>query len=680
MSVAMENTHARPDVHAKVTGAAKYTTDIQFPHQLFAQHIRFPYGKGRIRSADVGAARRVPGVLSVELNERAEGVYAGQAIGEVVAESEQALFDALTALNLQCEFTDPTTLAPPEAWDVPAPSAEDQARLDRMFADADAVVEATYTTEVQTHSCMEPHAVTADVRDDRADLWVSTQAVMSCHEQAQRRIGLPASEVTVRAEYVGGGFGSKFGIGAEGNLACKVSKQWKRPCRVALDRRTEHQEGGNRPGSIQHYKIAADREGRLLGGRMHLVSTVGHHGGGGGVRAPSYYNWGDIVRTDQSISFNAGNPRAFRAPAWPQASFAMESCLDEVAAQLGLDPLDVRLLNDPSERRRRQLQQGAELINWSARRADGTWPGRVKTGYGCGVASWGNGRGRCEVDLEVYRSGHVEVRIGIQDIGTGATVLPVDVAAWHLGLDRKWIRGKIGVSTYPPGPASGGSVTSRFAAPAVRDAAQKAVDALREVAAREWGAPLDDVQYESGTFSSGSNRADWPTVSGWISSDKVSVRGSFNDRFWGSGVSDTAQFAKVDVDTETGQIYVRKLVAVQACGKPINRLTAENQIHGGMLQGLSYALFENRKLDGPSGAQLNADFINYKITGFGDLPELVAVLDVDPDEDGVRALGEPVTIPTAGAIANAVANATGVRVRSLPITPAKVLAALEDRA
>ncbi len=678
---AMENVAARPDIREKVTGHARYTVDKQPRGMVWARYLRFPYGAGRIAGFNIDAARAVPGVLEVSVRADHPPRCAGDVIGEMVAESPAALDDGLAALRLQCRPGQPTTNPDDAHAGVPPPNDEEAATLKSIFADATVTVEAEYRTAVQTHSCFEPHAVTA-IPQDNGDLEVavSTQSLMSCQEQSARAADLPASRVRVKAEYVGGGFGSKFGIGAEGNLAIKWARELKRPCRVALSRQEEHEMGGNRPGSIQYYHLAAAADGRLLGGRMHLVSVVGHTGRGGGVRAPSYYRWGEIVRTDDQIALNSGLPRAFRAPAWPQASFAMESVLDELAARLGMDPVEFRIRNETSERRQRQLRQGAELIGWNERPPDGTMTGVVKTGWGCGVASWGNSQGRCAVDLDVYPSGHLEVRIGIQDMGTGATVLAVDVAAWHLGLDRKWITGKIGVSDYPPGPASGGSITSRFTAPAVRDAAEKAVTALKARIAAEWELAPNDVTYAQGVFRAADGRErSWVEACRTITDGKINVRGEFNDRYWGHGNSDTAQFAKVDVDTETGLIRVRKIVAIQACGLAVNRLTAENQIEGGVIQGMSYALFEDRRLDGPTGAQYNADLLQYKISGIGDLPEIVAIIDRDEEEDGVRSLGEPTTIPTAGAIANAVANAIGARVRELPITPARVLAALEER-
>ncbi len=387
---AMQNDAARPDIRAKVTGRARYTVDVLPPNVVWAAYLRFPFGAGRIAGFDLDAARAVPGVLHISVDQGHQPRCAGDVIGELVAESPQALDDAKTALQLACRPGNAVTDAEEVYEGVPQPTDEEAATLARVFADAAVTVEASYRTQVQTHSCLEPHAVTAWPKDDgQWDVWVSTQGVMACQEQVARATGRSAAQVRVHAEYVGGGFGSKFGIGAEGNLAIKWARDLQRPCRVALSRQEEHEMGGNRPGSIQYYHIAADQEGRLLGGRMHLVSVVGHTGRGGGVRAPAYYRWGEIVRTDGTIALSSGLPRAFRAPAWPQASFAMESVLDELAAKLAMDPVALRLRNETSERRRRQLRRGADLIGWSERRTGGTWPGVVKTGFGCGVASWG---------------------------------------------------------------------------------------------------------------------------------------------------------------------------------------------------------------------------------------------------------------------------------------------------
>lgn len=657
--VALENDLPRPDVRQKVTGLAKFASD-QYPRRvLHTRYIRFPYGKGKIKKADLRAARAIPGIVSISLNESADCSYAGHRIGHVVAESLDAIEDAIAALSLEFTTEPPRTRPDNYHEGVPDVNAEETSKLTSIFDRAAVVVEATYTTQVQTHSCLEPHGSTVDHRGEELEAWTSTQAVMGCKDGFQNATGLSPAKIVVHAEYVGGGFGSKFSIGPEGQLATDASKENSRPARGILNRREEHADGGNRPGSIQYMKIAADANGKLIGGRIHLTDSVGFSGGRGGIRNPMYYDFGEVVRTEAEIALNAGLPMAFRAPGYPQGVFAVESMMDELAAALKMDPLAFRIANETSNRRRRQFDKGAELIGWKNRPADGASPGRIKVGYGCGATSWGNGKGRCQADIDVYRSGEVEVRVGIQDIGTGATAFVADVVADHLGVPRSLVTARLGNSSFPPGPASGGSVTSRFTAPALRDAAEKALKELRDIA--------------------GSKEFDWKETCALMPSEKISVRGEFNDAYWGVGNSDGVQFAKVEVDTETGIVVVKHVVAVQACGKPVNRLTTENQVYGGVIQGISYALFEERIIDGPTGGHLNPDLLFYKVAGSRDVPEITAVLDWEEGEDGVRALGEPTTIPTAGIIANAVANAIGARVRDLPITPARVLAALDSR-
>jgi len=676
---AMENEDPRPDILQKVTGKAKYAAD-QYPKDIiYAKYVRFPYGSGSFANANVEAARKVSGVLSVEIYDDTECQYAGHRIGEIVAESEDAIGDAEAALDIEFDVSDPKTEIDKLYQGVPEVNAEDVQKLQRLYDLGASVIEATYKTQIQTHSCLETHGASVDHKGDSVEAWVSTQAVIGCEEQMANATGLPASKVTIHSEYVGGGFGSKFSIGPEGRLAQKASKKFGRPCRLLLNRRDEHFDGGNRPGTIQYMKIAADKNGKMLGGRIHCTNVVGYTGGRGACRNPNYYDFGEIVRTENEIALNAGLPTAFRAPGFPPGTFAIESMLDELAASLKMDPVEFRKVNETSDRRVRQLEWGAELIGWKDRKPDGSRPGIVKTGYGCGGASWGNSQGKCECVTDVFRSGELEVRVGIQDIGTGASTLPIDVTAYHLGLPREWIAGKVGNSNYPPGPASGGSVTSRFAAPAIRDSAENAMKKIRRYVAREMGINEEDVVYKEGVFTNpdSGEEVGWKDACSLMSSEKTTAHGEFNPAYYGNGSSDCVQFARVDVDTETGIVRVRKVVAIQACGKPINRLTAENQIYGGVIQGVSFALFEDRRLDGPTGGMVNADLLGYKIAGPVDVPEIVPVLDVIEEDDGVRSIGEPTTIPTAGAIANAVTNAIGSRVRELPITPQRVLAALE---
>lgn len=677
--VAWENTHPRPDIREKVSGKAKFSADVYTDDMVFAKYVRFPYGVGRVLSANADAARGVDGVLHVEIEAGKECQYPGERIGKLVAESPEALYDAELALALRFEYDRPRTDAMRYYNGPPDLSTSDAEKLENLLAEADKVVEATYTTQVQTHSCFETHGCVIDYKEDSVKAWASTQGVTGWGDALANSAGMQPSQVSVDARYVGGGFGSKFGMGAEGNLALEMSRRFGRPCRVILDRKEEHLDAGNRPGSIQYFKIGVKENGDIVGGRIHATSIVGYTPGRGGVADQRYYKWGELIRAESDIPLNSGFPRAFRAPGHPQAAFALESMIDELAAAIGMDPVEFRAHNEVSARRRSQLRQGAELIGWNDRKPDGSGEGILRTGIGVASSTWYNNPGRCEAEATIYSNGHVEVRCGVQDIGTGTTAIVADSAAKHLGIGREHIVAKVGMSDYPPGPASGGSVVSRLTTPAVRDAVQKALEQLSEIVATEWGVPVRNVSYADGVFTAANERLEWQEACSLISGGRVSARGSFNQRYYGEGNSDCVQFAKVEVDTETGIVRVTKIVSIQAMGAAVNRLTAENQIYGGAIQGVGYALFENRRLDPHTGGMVNADLIGYKIPGAMDTPEIVAVVDVVEGDTGVRAIGEPVTVPTAAAIANAVANAIGVRMRDLPLSPDRVLAALDRK-
>lgn len=673
--IALENDKARVDARLKVTGAAKYPSDIKRPGMVWAAFLRFPHGAGTVTAMDLDKAKAVPGVLLVEKT-RGGGRYVGEPVGRIVAESRDALQDGIAALEIKVEVEGVKA----DPWRIyagpPAVDAEMTNALEEIYSEADAVVEATYSTEVQTHSALESHGAVAEHHGDEAEVWASTQGTFAFLEGVAKPLDLPPAKVTVHNEYIGGGFGAKLGPGNTATLVGSLAKELKRPVRVFLNRREEHCDGGNRPGSIQYMKIAASRGGGLLGGRVHCASTVSFHPGGGGVQNPGYYNWGNIARTDETINQTGGSPEAFRAPAWPQGVFAFESMIDELCEKLGEDPLEFRIRNVQSDRHKRQLRRGAELFGWSRRPKTGTVSGRLRRGMGCGVAAWPAWGTRAGAEITAHRDGKVEIRAGVQDIGTGTYTVVVDVAANRLGIPRERITSLLGNSKYPQGPGSGGSQTARSIAPAVMDACDQLLEQMKSNVAAALGA---EVTFEKGTFKGANGKSlGWNEACAILPGLSITAHGIIKKENVGNGTSDGVQFAEVEVDTETGIVRVIRVLAVQACGLVVNRLTAENQVYGGVIQGISYALFEQRILDRKTGGFLNADFLNYKIAGSRDIPEIIAVLDVEDDDTGVRGIGEPVTIPTSAAIANAVANAIGARVRSLPITPRRVLAALDS--
>ena len=680
-NVAFENNAPRVDAHEKITGSARYSTDIYPKNMVYAHFIRFPFGSGKVKSSQVEKARKMPGIVEIELEER-PAPYAGSRIGHILGESRDAIEDALEAMELEFERGDVRSDWKQYYEGVPAVSADRQKQLDGLYGKAVVTVEATYTTQVQNHSCFETHGALVDHRGMSAEVWATTQGTYGVLEGLPGATGLSQSNIQVHCEYIGGGFGSKLnGPGPEGNLAARLSRKHKRPVRLFLDREGDQVDTGNRPGSVQYMKIAADKDGKLLGGRVHCVGIVGHQPGGGGVSNPDNYNFGNVERTEAEITLTACRPRPFRAPGCPQGVFALESMMDELAAKLGLDPIEFRKKNEQSARRRKQLDMGAQIIGWDRRQPDGSGKGRIKRGIGVAGGHWNIWPGNCLADVDVFRSGAVEIRSGVQDIGTGTRTVVVDVAAEILQVHRNQITGKVGNSDYPEGPMSGGSMTARLVSPAVMDGCHQVLDKLKALVAAEWTVEPSKVDYKNGVFGEidGSRAVTWSKACSLMSSEKLSTRGEAKREYWGEGDTDAVQFAEVEVDTETGIVRVKKIVAVQTCGQVVNRMTAENQVCGGVIQGVSYALFEDRIIDKPTGGIVNADFHTYKIAGSVDIPEIIPVLDWTEEDTGVRSLGEPVTIPTSGAIANAVANALGVRVRDLPITPERVLAALEAK-
>lgn len=681
-NVALENQQARIDVRPRLLGAAKYTADIQIEGMLHGRLVRSPFGLAKVKTADIEAAKAIPGVVSVEVDTTKQAKYTGAVVGRIVAESRAALDDAMAALKLTFARETPKAYVTAEDTALPDIDNVKQTAIQELLSAAHAVVEATYTTQIQTHSCLEPHGGVVHFKGDSAEAWGSTQGTFAYHEGIVKQLDLPEDKVVVRNEYVGGGFGSKFGPGAEGNLAAQASKANKRPCRVMLDRKEEHLDGGCRPGSVQHMKIGADKDGKLLGGRIHLVNLVGHSQGGGGIRNPMHYRFGKIEKTEGEVSFNAQQPRAFRAPGWPVGCFAVEMMMDELATKLGIDPLEMRLLNEESDRRRGMLKRGAPLIGWERRQASGTWPGRFKHGFGIGAASWGVWPTPCQCDIDIHRSGRVDIRAGVQDIGTGTNTLVVDYVANHLGLKRSQLSVRLGDSRNPPGPGSGGSVVSRSVTSALNDALKKVDAELVAIAAAEWKVAESEVSIGSGIAAEigGRRTLNFAQACQRLRTEKISLRGETRQGQDGSGTSDGVQFAEVVVDTHTGIVRVERIVAVHAAGRIVNRKTFENQVCGGVIQGIGYALMEDRRLDPVTGGMVNADFINYKIPGTKDIPDIIPVVDWVEGDEGVKPIGEPSTIPTAGAIGCAVANAIGAPVRSLPLTPDRVLAALDARA
>jgi xanthine dehydrogenase YagR molybdenum-binding subunit len=679
--MAIDDDTSRLDAVAKVTGRARYSRDHYPRNGLFACFVRCPYGAGTLESHDTDTAMAVPGVLEVEIRSR-EGKYHGHPVGHLAAESLPAMRRGLRALDARWKRGPVKTRITDDIGDAPAPSSETQALLDR----ADHVLEAVYTTPVQTHSCLETHGTSIDYDGDHAIAYVTTQGTFSARDGLSDALGLPESRYEVVCEYIGGGFGSKLtGAGKEGVTAGKLAAKYKRPVYLFVDRAEDHLDTGNRPSSRTRVRVGFMSDGTVLGGQILTHGGVGVSARGGGVGIPSrQYDLGAIDKSHTDVQFNAGAPRPFRAPGRPQGAFAEELMLDTIAATIDINPLDLRLKLAVQKDQRKMLVHCADSIGWERRAATGAQTGVLRRGLGLAMGDWPRFKAVAEAEVVINRDGSVEVRTGTQDIGTGQRTVAGVLVAEQLGIPLREVAVRIGHSEDPIGPMSGGSMTTHNTAPAFIDAAVQAREQLLTMLADGDGGDASEFGVIDGeVLRRGRHYATWREACLRMTRDAITARGRFDGRsspYSGEGHSQGVQGVDLVVDTETGVVRINRIVAVQACGRVVCRKTAESQIIGAVTQGVSYALFEDKILDPEIGAMVNANFDMYKIAGTVDSPHIEPVLWINEGQTGARSLGEPPTIPTAGAIACALYNALGVPVRDLPMTPDRVLAALRGGA
>jgi xanthine dehydrogenase YagR molybdenum-binding subunit len=574
--------------------------------------------------------------------------------------------------------------------------------IERGFKEADVVIEGEYRTQVQTHTPLEPHGLVADWRDDGLTLYASTQHVLSVRDEAAEIFNLPKEKIHAISDYTGGGFGAKYGVGNYGTLAIHLSRKAGAPVRLVLDRREEHVSVGNRPASLQRLKIGAKRDGSLTAIELHSFGTGGVAAGAGvGMCHHSMYACPNVSIEHYDVFTNAGPCAAFRGPGQTQGIFALEQAIDAVADRLGIDPIVMREkidTRDADDVRARAAERriGAEKIGWSRRRAPDSDAGPMKRGIGMAQSMWPyivNSYTTCEI--RVAGDGTVDAFCGTQDIGTGTRTVFAQVVAEELGLEAEDIRVHVGDSRFPPGPPSGGSRVTSSLTPAARNAAHAMARDIAERVAPLLDAKADDLVFRNGHIQL---RDDPKRSLGFFeglrrSGIEVLVqRADRRDDYEGYArkagelhISPHAiggvQFAEVCVDTQTGVVKVERVVAVHDCGRPINPKLVESQILGGVVQGVSYALYEDRRLDPATGVQLNASIDQYKIVGSRETPRidvhLIELLGGQSSTDA-RGVAEPANVATAAAIANAFFNATGKRIYTLPMTPANVLAALRS--
>ena len=671
----------RADGPAKTTGTAIYTYDMRLPGMQYGRFVCSARAHAKIKSIDTSAAEKIPGVTAIVPFGRTVR-YEGEPIVAIAAKTPEAAEDAVRAVVVQYDDQPFVVIAEdalkpgaPELFSADPGKREGNAdKVDEALAGCDAVIDVTYRTRIMHHCCLETHGVVVDYRGgDSATVYASTQGTFTIPGDAARALELPQSSVTSIVQNMGGGFGSKFGIGVAGLWACKLSKKLAIPVKMMLTRREEFLTAGNGPGSIQHIKAGVTKDGTLVAVNAvtHSLAGVGRSNIAG---QPYQYKSRHVFRQQTAINTNEDASVAMRAPGFPQASFAGESMMDELAEKIGMDPIEFRKKNLTSDAHVRQLDKGAETIGWSQRNpVAGAGAGPLKRGFGCGIGAWGGGGGpQCVVTVTIQRDGHVTAEVGSQDLGTGTRTYIKAIVAEELGLELDDVTEKIGNSTYGNANASGGSTTAASLSPAVKDAAYNARIALAKLVAPLLGASDDAVLFSDGKVQGNGKSLDWKQACAAVPAAGLSVQGKWQPGLSGNGAHG-ASFAEVEVDCETGHVRVVKMCHVQDGGLILNRLATESQINGGMIQSIGMALFEQRVMDAKLGVMLNPGFGDYKLPGCLEIPELIPVIDDGDTRQAVIGIAEPANIPGVGAIANAVFNACGVRVRDLPITPDKIL-------
>jgi xanthine dehydrogenase YagR molybdenum-binding subunit len=690
----------RLDGPVKASGRAKYNTDVHPQGMLWATLVTSPHAHARVTSIDTSAAEKMTGVTAVRAIKKAgdEVQWAGTEIAAVAAINEEIARDAARAVIVKYEVL-PHLVQEQDLSRVgtraKASGEQVSGDPDQAFKDADAVVEGDYGVPVITHCCLEPHGTIVQWNGDHVEVWPSTQNVSGVPGEMGKALKIPANTIHVHMDYMGGGFGSKFPMDLWDVEAAHLSKaSGGKPVKMFLDRETELTIAGVRPSVFAKVKVGAKKDGTFTVWESKTWASGGFAPAGLNADLfPYVYRKVENRRINHvGVSLNAGTARAWRAPNHPQISLISCSALDDLAAKLGMDPLqfflkNVNLTNKPDVYKA-QLEKAAQMIEWSKyghARPD-TSKGPIKRGLGIGVNFWGGLGHDSQCRVTIQSDGSISVDLGSQDLGTATRTMIAMVAAETFGLELGQVSIGLGDTQFPPSGGSGGSTTIGGVSVSTRKAAVNALAKIFDLVAPILNVPADQLEAVDGRIQPKGmpdKGMSWKQACAKLGTQSISEVGvnvpkdAPKEGLINQGVSGV-QVADVSVDIETGIVKMNRMVAVQDCGLIVNPRTAESQVLGACIMSTCSALMEERIMDQQTGRVLNADMEFYKLSGIGDIGEILVHMDITPEHDarGIIGLGEPPAIGGMAAISNAVANAIGVRVGVLPLTPNRVLAAL----
>jgi xanthine dehydrogenase YagR molybdenum-binding subunit len=729
----------RVEARAKVTGSAKYTVDIHHDGQIEGVILRSPWAHARITGIDLAPARLLPGVGAVIslLGDDRMVRFVGQPIAAVAARDRKTALAAIAAITIKSERL-PSVIgldaarkpgAPvvfdkasrkkaanvsegaggPAAWNgnIRGPSAafsQKPKKVRSWVSEARAaknplLVEEVFRTGTQSHACLEPHATVARFDGDALTVHASTQNVFHVMELLAKRYKLAHDKIRVIADHVGGGFGSKGALGIETTAAIDLAREAKAPVRIAYDRHEELAVSGYRPAAEIKIALLPSAQGDLK-----ALSLTAHADTGAATNSTLaalarliYPAEGkELVDFDVISNLPPGAP--FRGPGGPPMAFALEQAIDEAALRMKVDPIALRKRWDPYPNRQRLYDWAASLDVWRNKKSPESQTGRYRRGVGVATGYWlylwqpGS-----KIDLAVI-GGRLVASCATQDIGQGSRTVIANTVAREFGLEPHEIEVRIGVSDLPEGPGAGGSRSTASMIPPALLAVQKLKAAIEQHAKRKpvkgSNAPWRELLAASPDLRVSAVRPedDKPTLPGVRSPLKEAgfmgvifgwMLRRFSNLAVGAGVPSSVQVIEVEVDTWLGHVRVLNVHTGIAVGKLAAPALAHSQAAGSVIQGLGYALYEARETDARTGDILTAGMEDYRIPGIADIPEI----DVHFDEGGFDhvlggsvGIGEVATVPTSPALANAIRNATGIRLTEIPIRPDRLIAALKGRA
>ena len=722
----------RIDGRRKVTGHADYAADHNLESMVHGYGVMSTISRGRVTAIDTAAAEAAPGVIAVlhrgnipplyrssndwetetmvgEVRPPFEDdriYYAGQFVALVVAKTFEQARDATPLVKVTYE-----TEKPQISWDDnPKIEPQDEAKRgnpEEAFAHAEVLHEATYTTPDETHNPIEMHGAVASWEGERLTVYSSTQGVIFERNALAMVLGVPVDRVTVLSPFLGSGFGGKLFLWPHTVLAAVAAKQVQHPVKVSVTRAMMFTTVGHRPATKQAIKLAATKDGQLVAIQHDTVcytSFTDLYLEDCGTTTKALYTTKNLHVAHAVARVNRGTPTAMRAPGSAPGLYALESAMDELAIKLNMDPVPLRLKNIAmveqdtgkpwsSNHLHECLTTGAEKFGWSKRSVA---PGSMRTagsngdkilGWGVGACSWPADRQACSARVELRADGTVRASCATQDIGTGTYTVIAQVIAQLTGLPLDKIDVKLGDTSLPPGPISGGSWVTATVTPAIAEATRQALKRLITIAVDKSG-PLADADENSVEARNGGlyNRDDdkqasfgeilasrrLASLAGEVTSQLSPDAEKYAFRSFG------AHFIEVEWEPAVARLRVARCVSVLDGGHIINPKTAKNQIAGAIVMGVGMALFEETRFDERSGRPINSNFADYVVSTNADTPHIdVTFLDY-PDlhlnEFGARGIGEIGLTGLAASIANAVYHATGKRVRDLPITMEKLMA------